>query len=65
MDKNQFDRQFDDFENTFESYSKDVRKTVKRGTTLAFAGGIIWLVILACAAVAAVWAVGHFIFRAW
>jgi hypothetical protein len=41
------------------------KKTVKRGATLAFAGAIIWLVILACVAAAAVWAVGHFILHAW
>lgn len=65
MKKSEFDQQFDDFNRTFESHFKGVEKTVKRGATLAFAGAIIWLVILACAAAAAVWAVGHYILHAW
>ena len=65
MNKSDFDREFDSRRKEFDQNFKDIKKTVKTGAAVAIAGSLIVLVIYACIAIAAIWAVGHFIFHAW
>lgn len=65
MDRNKFDRDFANQHKEFDENFQDIKKVVKTGFAFATVGGLIGLVIYACIAIAAIWALGRFIFHAW